>query len=146
MRAKANGKSQHCGTHCNTTYTTRSAHQIQLYTVLSQINSRNQGELAKINLQIAQAVRSDSIPMRTIAYVTLLFLPGALIASIFGMNFFDLDSESNTLLVADTFWKYWAITIPFTVVVIAVWNIWNMFEKRKEIAVAKDIVVLRKDE
>ena len=36
--------------------------------------------MAEINLQIAQAVRHDSIPMRTIAYITLVLLPGAFIA------------------------------------------------------------------
>ncbi|CAI6337532.1 unnamed protein product [Periconia digitata] len=116
-----------------------------LYTVLSQINSKNQGELAKINLQIAQAVRSDSIPMRTIAYVTLVFLPGALIASIFGMNFFEFDSASNTVVVASSFWKYWAITIPFTLLVVAVWNVWNWFEKRKEFAGLRDVILLRQE-
>ncbi|PVI04527.1 hypothetical protein DM02DRAFT_668951 [Periconia macrospinosa] len=117
-----------------------------LYTVLSQINSKNQGELAKINLQIAQAVRSDSIPMRTIAYVTLLFLPGALVASIFGMNFFEFEEASRKVVTAESFWMYWAITIPFTGLVVAVWGVWNVFEKRKEVVVGdRNIVFLRQE-
>ncbi|KAF2789574.1 hypothetical protein K505DRAFT_210879, partial [Melanomma pulvis-pyrius CBS 109.77] len=71
--------------------------------------------------QIAHAVRSDSIPMRTIAYVTLLFLPGALIATIFGMNFFQFDPTTSKVVVAKTFWHYWAVTIPITILVIIVW-------------------------
>jgi Mg2+ and Co2+ transporter CorA len=68
--------------------------------VLSQKNSRKQESIAKINLNIAQAVRSDSIPVRTIAYVTLVLLPGAFISSIFGMNFFTFDTQKRTLVVA----------------------------------------------
>lgn len=113
----------------------------QLYTVLSQIDSKNQVAIAKTNLQVAQAVRSDSIPMRTIAYVTLLFLPGALVATIFGMNFFQFESTSNELIVAATFWQYWAISIPFTIVVIAVWNIWNYYEKKKGFAIDEKVIM-----
>lgn len=102
-----------------------------LYTALSQIDSKNQSKLARINLQIAQAVRSETIPMRTIAYVTLAFLPGALIAAIFGMNFFQFDASTKELVIAKTFWHYWAVTIPVTLVVIACWNVWNYHEKRK---------------
>lgn len=101
-------------------------------TVLSQINNQRQAEIATTNLSIARAVRSDSIPMRTIAYVTLLLLPGAVISSIFGMNFFQYD-ETNGLKVAKTFWQYWAITVPVTLLVIGVWNVWNYNEKKKDV-------------
>lgn len=104
----------------------------RLETVLSQINNQRQAEIATTNLSIARAVRSDSIPMRTIAYVTLLLLPGALISSIFGMNFFQYD-ETNGLKVAKTFWQYWAITVPVTLLVIGVWNVWNYNEKKKDV-------------
>jgi hypothetical protein len=102
-----------------------------LYTVISEIESKNQGNLAKVNLQIARAVRKDSIPMRTIAYVTLVFLPGALVAAIFGMNFFQFDPETRKLVVGRNFWHYLAITLPVTILVVGVWNAWNFSEKRK---------------
>jgi Mg2+ and Co2+ transporter CorA len=79
--------------------------------------------------------------MRTIAYVTLLFLPGALTAAIFGMNFFQFEPASNTVQVANTFWQYWAVTIPFTMLVVAVWNIWNFYEKKKGTIVGENIIL-----
>ncbi|KAF2270072.1 hypothetical protein CC78DRAFT_611738 [Lojkania enalia] len=100
-----------------------------LYTVLSQIDSKNQVKIAEINLQIAQAVRHDSIPMRTIAYITLVLLPGAFISSIFGTNFFQYNPTTGILHTAPTFWHYWAITIPVTIFVLLVWNIWVYHEK-----------------
>lgn len=112
---------------------------LQLETVLSQMNNQRQSQIATINLSIAKAVRSDSIPMRTIAYVTLLLLPGALVASIFGMNFFEYDDGTNELKVAKSFWQYWAITVPVTLLVIAVWNVWNYNEKKKDVQSVKEM-------
>lgn len=101
--------------------------------MLSQIDSRNQGQIAKINLKIAQAVRSDSIPVRTIAYVTLVLLPGAFISSIFGMNFFTFDAQTRKLVVAKSFWQYWAITLPVTICIVLIWNMWVWWEKRDSV-------------
>jgi len=101
--------------------------------VLSQIDSRNQGQIAKINLKIAEAVRSDSIPIRTIAYVTLVLLPGAFISSIFGMNFFTFDAQTRSLVVSKSFWQYWAITVPVTICIVLLWNIWVWREKRDSV-------------
>ncbi|KAF2732091.1 hypothetical protein EJ04DRAFT_578618 [Polyplosphaeria fusca] len=89
-----------------------------------------------LNLQIAQAVRNDSIPMRTIAYVTLIFLPGAYVAAIFGMNFFQFAPESQTLVLGTDFWLYWAITAPVTLLTLLVWNWWVYWEKRKTYGVS----------
>ena len=77
--------------------------------------------------------------MRTIAYVTLLFLPGALIAAIFGMNFFQFDAETHQVLIAKSFWYYWAFTIPITIAVVGFWNVWNFREKRKDVSFEKDV-------
>jgi hypothetical protein len=86
--------------------------------------------MAEVNLDIAKAVLTDSIPIRTIAYVTLLLLPPSLIATIFGINFFTFDDQTGSLIVAKTFWQYWAVTIPVTAFTIIIWKIWVWLEKR----------------
>ncbi|KAF2465709.1 uncharacterized protein BDR25DRAFT_345913 [Lindgomyces ingoldianus] len=117
-----------------------------LCTVLSQIDSKTQVEkaetqvemakaqveMAKASLQIAQAVRGDAIPMRTIAYVTLLLLPGTFIAAIFGMNFFQFDTSTRQLIVAKSLWQYFAFAVPVTVLTVAIWNYWVRWEKSRE--------------
>jgi Mg2+ and Co2+ transporter CorA len=70
--------------------------------------------MAEANLDIAKAVLTANIPIRTIAYVTLVLLLPSLIATIFGMKFFVLDDQTGSLIVAKTFWQYWAVTIPVT--------------------------------
>ena len=79
--------------------------------------------------------------MRTIAYVTLIFLPGAFIAAVFGMSFFQFDPTTGKVIVAKTFWQYWAITLPVTLLVIAVWNVWNFNEKKKGIEAGKEALL-----
>ena len=95
-----------------------------LYTIVAQIDSRS-------NLQIARAVRSDSIPMRTIAYVTLILLPGTFIAAIFGMNFFQFEEERRRIGVSRDFWIYWVVTVPVTVGVLVGWNVWVAKEAKE---------------
>ncbi|KAF2107123.1 hypothetical protein BDV96DRAFT_305680 [Lophiotrema nucula] len=95
-----------------------------LYTVLSQKDSSTQ-------VAIARAVRIDSTFMRTIAYLTLVFLPGAYIATIFGMNFFGFDSQTRRLVVSDTFWHYWVVNVPFTLAVMLVWKVLVLREQER---------------
>ncbi|ORY05178.1 hypothetical protein BCR34DRAFT_48884 [Clohesyomyces aquaticus] len=99
---------------------------------------RNQLEMAEANVQIAQAVRNDSIPMRTIAYVTLVLLPGTFIAAIFGMNFFQFDTPSRTLIVAKSIWQYFVIAIPITIITIIIWNYWVRLETKKDARLTGD--------
>ena len=94
--------------------------------------------MTKVSLQIANAVRHDSIPMRTIAYVTLVVLPGAFVAAIYGMNFLFFDPETKSLVVADSFWQYWTVTIPLTAAVLIVWTLWVQIEKRRDTTAVGD--------
>jgi Mg2+ and Co2+ transporter CorA len=71
--------------------------------------------------------------MRTIAYVSLVLLPPAFISSIFGMQFFQFDTATRTLIVAKSFWQYWAVTIPVTISVVLIWNAWVWLEKKQSI-------------
>lgn len=57
--------------------------------------------------------------------MTLLFLPSTLIATLFGSNFFDFGSddkdEKGAVQVSGLFWIFWAISLPFTAVVMTLW-------------------------
>jgi hypothetical protein len=45
------------------------------------------------------------------------------------MNFFQFDAENRRLIVAKSFWMFWAITIPVTLIVVGIWNYWVYLEK-----------------
>lgn len=80
-------------------------------------------ELAKDSRTVATASQRDSSSMKALAAVTILFLPGTSIASLFSMSMFDWRAGEQA--VSDRFWIYWAITIPLTVLTVSFWLIWD---------------------
>ncbi|KAL8830795.1 MAG: hypothetical protein Q9191_001225 [Dirinaria sp. TL-2023a] len=65
----------------------------------------------------SQMMIEDSKSMRAIATVTVLFLPLATIAAIFGCQFFNFDSDQRKLVVATDFWIFWALIGPSSIAV-----------------------------
>ena len=57
--------------------------------------------------------------MKTIAALTMLFLPGTFIATLFGMSFFNYSKDELT--VSRQWWIYVAVTIPTTFVLFIIW-------------------------
>ena len=92
-------------------------------------------------MSLNEAVRKDSAAMRTIAVVTLAFLPSTFISvgvqfvmvirpltlgqTIFSMSFFNFSPGPETgrgdWLVSDKFWIYWVIAIPLTIATLSIW-------------------------
>lgn len=63
--------------------------------------------------------------MKTLAAVTVLFLPGSTIASLFSMSMFNWGAEDSSNILSGRFWVYWAISIPLTVTTIVSWLAWS---------------------
>ncbi|KIW08331.1 uncharacterized protein PV09_01248 [Verruconis gallopava] len=85
--------------------------------VLSNLIAR---EEARAGFQIAQAAKSDSGAMKTVAVMTMLFLPATFFAALFSLPMLQW---SQTPVVQDKFWIYWAFTIPCTVIIMLFWTI-----------------------
>ena len=101
--------------------------------------------------KLAHASKRDSGAQKTIALLGAVFLPGAYLASVFSMTFFNFQNassssgsssgsspdnstslsqdNSNPPVVSSQFWIYWAVTIPMTIIIVLIWYIW---EKRRE--------------
>lgn len=60
--------------------------------------------------------------MKTLAAVTVTFLPGTFVASLFAIPLFQWQA---TPVVSNRFWIYWAVTIPLTLVTLLVWYYWT---------------------
>lgn len=109
----------------------RALSQIQvLYSISAQTDNR-------LSARIAVSSGRDSTAMKTLAFITALFLPGTYIATLFSMSMFEwraspsdspssTSSSSNTL--SPSFWIYWATTIPLTIAVIIGWRLWWVHE------------------
>ncbi|KAM0240801.1 hypothetical protein ACHAP5_007836 [Fusarium lateritium] len=83
----------------------------QLYNLITQHDSYLQARLAKESLR-------DSKAMKTLSILTILFLPGAFIATIFSTNMFDFKSKDQQVRI------YFAIIIPLTAVLMICWVLW----------------------
>ncbi|KAJ6104369.1 hypothetical protein N7523_010689 [Penicillium sp. IBT 18751x] len=79
---------------------------------------------AGITVEISRAARSDSATMKTLAFVTLTFLPPTFICAVFSMSFFHYDSGEGWA-VSNQIWIYWVIAVPTTIATALVWNYWT---------------------
>jgi len=64
--------------------------------------------------------------MKTIAVMTMVFLPATFFAALFAVPSLQWDASP---VVQPTFWVYWAFTIPCTILVICVWYVFTSRER-----------------
>jgi Mg2+ and Co2+ transporter CorA len=72
--------------------------------------------LTELALKVAQDAKNDSHAMKTIAFLTMVFLPGTFFAAFFTMPLFD-----EKWIEKRPLWLYWTLTLATTFVVLAVW-------------------------
>ncbi|KAK1714480.1 uncharacterized protein CLUP02_15786 [Colletotrichum lupini] len=83
------------------------------------------------NVDIATATSQDSKQMRSIALLTMVFLPGTFFASLFSMTFFNWSPEDGkTSIVSSYIWIYFLITGIFTAFTLFLW--WYFLSSRKK--------------
>ncbi|KAL4980885.1 hypothetical protein BDW66DRAFT_123404 [Aspergillus desertorum] len=107
--------------------------QLQIiYNLIAQRDSKDNLRMAQISTRIANTTKNDSYAMRTLALMSVIFLPATFIASFFSMGMFDWQAPKGSRIVTPRLWIYWAITIPLTVVVAAIWLIHYRIHLRRE--------------
>ncbi|KAI1427164.1 hypothetical protein F5Y12DRAFT_783501 [Xylaria sp. FL1777] len=75
---------------------------------------------ASTSVKIGLATQSDSLTMKSIALVTLTFLPPTFVCAIFSMSFFNYSTDSGWVL-SDKFWVYWVFAVPTTLLTAVAW-------------------------
>jgi hypothetical protein len=90
--------------------------------------------------KLAHASKRDSSAMKTISLLGAIFLPGAYMASVFSMTFFNFQTSDGPVL-SPKFWVYWVITVPLTIGIVAFWYV---YEKRREAIYDKEDADLEK--
>lgn len=83
---------------------------------------------------IAVDGRRDSIAVKTISILGIVYLPGSFVATFFSMGMFDWNfadaTTSSPLKASPALWIYVAITIPLTVMTYIVWMLWSRKESQ----------------
>lgn len=76
-------------------------------------------EDSAINERIARATQEDGSAMKTIAVMTMAFLPATFFAALFAIPSLQWSQPGH--VVQSNFWVYWAFTIPATLLVFLFW-------------------------
>ncbi|KIY00462.1 uncharacterized protein Z520_04147 [Fonsecaea multimorphosa CBS 102226] len=85
---------------------------------------------SKLSIMIAEDTRRDSSSMKTIAVLTLFFLPATALASIFGMSMFDWGARDEKDIVSRHFWIYIVVAVLLTLAVLAGWILWYSWNQK----------------
>lgn len=114
--------------------------QVQtIYSLIGQKDNRLNIAAASASCQIASdsrriaiLTRRDSTDMRIIAAVTLLFLPGTFIATVFSTGLFDWKGEDGkeSKLVSGYLWVYFMLTGVLTAVILLAWGVFSWVQNR----------------
>ena len=71
---------------------------------------------------VAVETRRDSTSMKTIASLTMIYLPSTFVATIFSTGFFDFDSNgTGSLKVNVDIWKFLIVAAVLTMLTISIW-------------------------
>lgn len=80
---------------------------------------------ASLNTEIAAAAHRDSSAMRSIAMMTMIFLPATFFAALFSMPCIPNWAQTN-------FWVYWVCAGPSTAIVLGVFYVHRSLKKAKQ--------------
>ena len=86
-------------------------------------------EIARDSRLLALAAQRDSSSMKSLAVVTMFFLPGTFVSSLFSIPLFDWDTSDPTQKYRREYWVpiislYATTTLPLTLLTFAVWGFW----------------------
>ncbi|CZR67448.1 uncharacterized protein PAC_17347 [Phialocephala subalpina] len=101
-----------------------------IYNLIAQRDTKATIDVATNSHRIAKATLRDSSSMKTIAAMTLIFLPATFICSFFSMNFFDWRAGPSEDIVV-SLWVYFVVAVPLTIVVISCWIFWTRRTRQK---------------
>lgn len=91
---------------------------------------------SKASQRIAFYSYRESSNMKTLAFVTMLFLPGSFVSALFSTNFFawddvDLTKDDIGVPMTPQLALYWIITIPLTLLTFIFYFMWLRVQKPK---------------
>lgn len=99
-----------------------------LFNLITSQDARTGIEVARDFETLAVAGKLDSLSMKTLVAVSVVFLPGTFVASFFAMPLFDL--QDNSMSVSNKFWINWIVSIPLTIINIVIWLLWIRRKRR----------------
>lgn len=110
------------------------AAQLEWNTIV-KLDTQTNLELAQYNLEIATSTGDDSKQMRSIALLTMVFLPATFVATLFSTPFFEFGPVSGDtkaqVQASSMLWMYFVVTLGLTGIVMLVWYCWTKRRPRR---------------
>ena len=104
-----------------------------LYNLITGHDSTINLRIAAQSANIARESRKDSMSMKIIAALTLLYLPAMFVCSLFGTNLIALDTSTSgepTFVVSRLWWMYIAFAVPLTVLTMSGFLLWRRLREQ----------------
>jgi Mg2+ and Co2+ transporter CorA len=94
-----------------------------VFQLTTQRDSRASLAVADINNELAWQGKNTNKAMTTIAFVSLLFLPGTFVASFFDAPIFNFNmpTDENQVIVPLPFWAFWSVSVVLTLTLVVGW-------------------------
>ncbi|KAK3987392.1 hypothetical protein QBC44DRAFT_246098, partial [Cladorrhinum sp. PSN332] len=89
---------------------------------------------SQVNTMIAIETKRESSQMRSIALLTMIFLPLSCLASVFSTTLFNWNPDSDEPIVSKYIWILIVLAILLTAVTVGAWHISTNMEKKREAA------------
>jgi len=84
----------------------------------SVLNSLVAKQDSELQSQLTLSTVQDSRGMMTLSVITIVFLPGAFIATLFSTNMFEFRDKTQELEI------YFGLVVPLTLVILVIWKMW----------------------
>ncbi|KAJ4417112.1 hypothetical protein N0V85_001994 [Neurospora sp. IMI 360204] len=100
--------------------------QFQISLVRS-LKLRSDSSLQRLKNEVGLAynniARQDNSVMKSIALLTMIFLPATFISALFSTTFFTY-GDNGHWEVSDELWIYFVTTVPATIAIVVFWRVW----------------------
>jgi hypothetical protein len=80
-------------------------------------------DIANASHRIAEETKKDGTSMKTLAVVTLVYLPCTTVSSILAMPLFDWNADDRSV-VNPRIWVFFVFAVPLTAITMVIWRLW----------------------
>jgi len=104
--------------------------------LLAREESKHSAVISEASAGIAEASYRDSLSMKTISYLTMVFFPITFVSAIFSTSIFDFQqwdaTAANSGVISPGWWVFVLSCGLVTVLTLAVWRFWQALAERQK--------------
>ncbi|KAI9170776.1 protein kinase [Paramyrothecium foliicola] len=103
-----------------------------LWNQIARHDSKINTQIAHVNTTIALETKRDNAQMRSIALLTMIYIPLSCVASVFSTSLFDFQATDSKKVVSSYFWVFVGVAVGLTVLTVLTWHFATNRDVKKE--------------